>query len=46
MTQADIGVALGVSRPSATRWENGSRTPRGTNLDAYLALLKRLAQEI
>ncbi len=42
LTQADLARLLGVSRPALTRWENGSRLPRGKNRAAYARVLGRL----
>jgi DNA-binding transcriptional regulator YiaG len=42
--QRELAAVLGVSRPTATRWENGRRTPHGPLLDRYLAALARLAE--
>lgn len=32
LTQADLGRKLGVSHVTITRWENGRRSPRHTQL--------------
>jgi DNA-binding XRE family transcriptional regulator len=45
LTQADVAHVLGVSRVACTRWESGTRTPRGELAERYRALLDRLAQE-
>ncbi len=42
-TQQEIGDALGVSRVAVTRWDAGTRTPRGELREAYIELLDRLA---
>jgi len=46
LSQGDIALPLGVSRAAISHWERGEREPRGARLDAYLALLERLQQEI
>lgn len=46
LTQAEVAQALGVSRPTVVRWENGERTPRGRLLDDYVKLLTRLARDV
>jgi transcriptional regulator with XRE-family HTH domain len=45
ISQNDIAVALGVTRTAVCLWESGEREPRAENLQKYLALLDRLAQE-
>jgi len=45
VTQQEMALLLGVSRPSVTRWETGSRTPRGEVLGRYVELLEILAEE-
>ena len=45
VSQEDLAQALGVNRSTICRWENGARSPRGSNLSAYLNLLDRLAAE-
>ena len=45
LSQAAVAGALGIQRPTLTRWELGRRTPRGPMLEAYSALLDRLAAE-
>ena len=37
-----VGAALGVSGVTVGRWENGSRSPRGDDLVAYVRLLSQL----
>jgi DNA-binding XRE family transcriptional regulator len=39
-SQADVAEVVGVSRQAVQLWEAGTRTPRGTNLDAYLEVLR------
>jgi transcriptional regulator with XRE-family HTH domain len=45
ITQAEIAEVLGVDRASVTRWESGTREPRGDVRLAYIDLLARLARE-
>lgn len=45
LSQAQIAAALGVSAPAVSRWESGRRDPSDAHLDAYAAVLKRLAEE-
>jgi predicted transcriptional regulator len=42
VSQAELASVVGVSRPSVSRYETGSRNPRGRRLLAYLAALDRL----
>lgn len=39
ITQADLAEALGVTRPTVTRYETGRRMPHGARLDAYAEAL-------
>ncbi len=39
-SQADVAEVIGVTRQAVQLWEAGTRTPRGTNLDAYLDVLR------
>jgi DNA-binding transcriptional regulator YiaG len=45
ITQRELAEVLGVERATYTRWELGSRTPRGTDAERYRQLLQRLARE-
>lgn len=45
LSQQQVADALGVRRPTVSRWETGARSPRGSALDAYLGVLRRLALE-
>ncbi len=45
LTQQELADALDVARPTLTRWELSSRTPRGELLVRYLDVLDRLASE-
>lgn len=43
---SDIAREMGVSVAAVSRWEKGTRTPRGLNLERYTAILERLQTEI
>lgn len=45
LSQRDVAVALNVTRECIAMWESGVRAPRAENLQKYLELLDRLAQE-
>jgi transcriptional regulator with XRE-family HTH domain len=42
LTQQDVAEYLGVTRAAVTRYETGTREPRGQTRDAYQVLLQRL----
>ena len=42
LTQAEIAELVGVKRNAVTRWENGTRNPRGHVRTAYAELLEAL----
>lgn len=44
VTQVAVALTLGVHRACVSRWEAGFRTPRGTLLHAYAALLRELEE--
>lgn len=44
LTQQDVADAVGVKRLAVVRWELGKSTPRRPQRDAYIHLLKRLAE--
>jgi transcriptional regulator with XRE-family HTH domain len=44
LTQLEVASVVGVDRASVSRWESGSRRPRGPRRDRYLAVLKTLAR--
>lgn len=44
LSQDDVARALGVARPTVTRWEGG-HLPRGAKLDEYARLLNDLTRE-
>ncbi|GAA2500794.1 helix-turn-helix transcriptional regulator [Streptomyces sp. NPDC059506] len=44
LTQQDIADAVGVKRLAVVRWELGKSNPRRPQRDAYIHLLKRLAE--
>lgn len=41
---AEVAQAVGVSPQAVYRWEQGTRTPRGDTMGAYLAVLDALRQ--
>jgi transcriptional regulator with XRE-family HTH domain len=45
LSQCDIAGVLNVTRPAVTRWESGTRAPRGELRLRYVELLERLAGE-
>lgn len=42
LSQNTVAKEFKVARTTITRWENGIRTPRGEQLEAYVELLERL----
>jgi DNA-binding transcriptional regulator YiaG len=42
VTQGELAAALGRTRPTITRWENGSREPRGEDRRRYLDAIEEL----
>ncbi len=45
ITQLSVARALGVTQTTISRYETGSRQPRGEALERYLSVLDRLARE-
>ncbi len=45
LTQDDVAVELGVTRPTVARYEAGTRTPRDTDLRRRLISLMRVLAE-
>lgn len=45
LTQDEVAGTIGVGRPSVTRYESGTRDPRGEIRLAYVDLLERIAGE-
>jgi DNA-binding transcriptional regulator YiaG len=45
LSQSDVAAYLGVERATVSRWETGSREPRGATLDRYLAVLDALGRD-
>ena len=46
LSQEEMGAPIDVTGPCISRWETGSRRPRGPRLAAYAALLAALDQEM
>lgn len=46
LTQEEVAGLMKVSRPTVSRWESGSRSPRRKALERYLAVLDRLAAQV
>ncbi|MFC0602268.1 helix-turn-helix transcriptional regulator [Streptomyces palmae] len=44
LTQEDVADAIGVKRLTVVRWELGQAHPRRPQREAYIHLLKRLAE--
>jgi DNA-binding transcriptional regulator YiaG len=44
VSQTRLGAELGVHRITVARWEDGSRTPRGSIRAAYSDLLNQLRE--
>lgn len=38
----EVAVVVGVTRQAVGNWERGTRTPRGDDLNRYLAVLDQL----
>lgn len=45
ISQAELGDALGVSRASVARWENGSRDPSRKFAGSYADALRRMQED-
>ena len=45
LSQADVGVAAGVSAAAVSQWERGAREPTGEALEAYVRVLGVLREE-
>jgi transcriptional regulator with XRE-family HTH domain len=43
ITQQALAALVGVTRPCISRWESGTRQPRGEVLSRYRSALERLA---
>lgn len=46
LSQAQLADAIGVDRVTVSRWEAGTRTPRGRHLTEYLEALNELASAV
>jgi DNA-binding transcriptional regulator YiaG len=45
LSQIALARALGVTVGTVSRWESGTRNPRGSTAVAYLAAIRRMATE-
>jgi DNA-binding transcriptional regulator YiaG len=45
LTQTELSEVVGVASATISRWEGGSRTPRGAAAKRYGHLLRQLATE-
>jgi DNA-binding transcriptional regulator YiaG len=45
-SQSDIAEVVGVTRQAVQYWEAGTRTPRGANLERYVAVLQALREGV
>jgi transcriptional regulator with XRE-family HTH domain len=46
LSQREVGDLIGVAPATISRYESGSRKPRGPHVDAYAELLAALAREM
>jgi DNA-binding transcriptional regulator YiaG len=46
VTQVALARAVGVARPTVSRWETGSREPADEHLGAYIRMLDMFVYEI
>ena len=46
LTQAEFAAVLGVNRAAVSRWETGTRSPRGELAKQYQAALERITAEV
>lgn len=46
VTQAEVAVRIGVSRPTLSRWTNGEHIPRPIVRKAYIAEIKAYMKEL
>ena len=44
VSQEELAAGVGVQRPTVTRWESGTREPRGRLAERYSSALRRLAE--
>jgi len=42
LTQSDVGLVLGRDRATVSRYETGTREPRGSDREVYAAILRSL----
>lgn len=45
LSQQEVAALVGVKRSAVARWERGTRVPRASVLERYVALLARLERE-
>ena len=45
LSQTDVAKVLDVTYPTISRWESGSREPRGAARERYQAFLEKLLEE-
>ena len=46
LSQGEMAETIGVTGACISRWESGSRKPRGHHADEYSEVLARLAREL
>jgi DNA-binding transcriptional regulator YiaG len=46
LSQGEVAAAIGVSYAAVSRWEQGSRRPRGAPAIAWARLLRELANHV
>jgi DNA-binding transcriptional regulator YiaG len=46
LSQVDLAQSIGVDRATVSRWETGTRRPRGDQLVAYVELLRSLTRNL
>jgi DNA-binding transcriptional regulator YiaG len=46
VSTAEVAAAIGVTRQAVSNWERGLRSPRGAQLEAYIAVLEELQRDV